>query len=548
MSSDSAGSQGSQAMLHMLDYIATHDHDLFEWDDHGREESDAWLRPVQDAGLSFKKHKVFNHANKEYLKPPQPFVQIGPELGESGSTFVYKVVPPDGQGYRRPLALKVIVCKENTRPPGPDSNVRKLALQEVQNMVAVRHPHIVVYVASFEDYCISNRQVRQRRVAGTGTRAVFKRVDQQIKRHILGIAMYPPAECNLRTFMLDISSATAHSPKAAAEEAWKAQYLHTYFGCLAQAVSYLHKSTVRIRHKDIKPENVVIDGYGFPLLTDFGLSKHFETGQHSQGPTAKTLKYADPEAMEETQRDERSDVFSLGCVFLEMVTVLLGKPESYAEEQLERMAGTANQVGEFKYTDALDNLQDYIDHLEHMAEGQLDALPSLSPERQTPSTYYGPPSMPKTASFTARQREKEASLSGIIKVLRPIRRMMDYDYHMRPYAKELYPLFRHLYDIYEYPGRCENCEEQMRTGRSRPPTRAPTMAVGMTNGNGNGRQQIPLQRTRSNSPTLAKSPTAGAGSFAVRRARAGSLYVAKQVSHSPTDVVDMAYPHNGRTW
>ncbi|KAK3492295.1 kinase-like domain-containing protein [Neurospora hispaniola] len=542
MSTDSAGSQASQAMLHMLDYISTHDHDHFEWDDHGREESEAWLRPVQDAGLSPQKHKVFNHANKEYLKPPQPFIQIGPELGDSGSTIVYKVSPPDDQGYRRPLALKVIVCKENARPPGPDSNVRKLALQEVRNMVAVRHPHIVVYVASFEDYCISNRQVRQRRAAGTGARTVFRRVDQQIKRHILGIAMYPPAQCNLRTLMLDIASAAAHSPRTAEEENWMVQYLHSYFGCLSQAVSYLHKSTVRIRHKDIKPENVVIDDFGFPLLTDFGLSKHFETGQHSQGPTAKTLKYADPEAMQETQRDERSDVFSLGCVFLEMVTVLLGKPPSHAEEQLERMAGNADQVGEFKYTDALDNLQEYIDHLEQVAEDQLDALPSPSPDRPTLSTNL-PPSMPKSQSFKQREKtrqiEREASLIGVIKVLRPIRRMMDHDYHVRPYARDLYPLFRHLYDIYESPGRCENCEEQMLTGRSRPPTRAPTIVGVAANG-----RQLSLQRTRSNSPTLAKSPTAG--SFTIRRVRANSLYMVKQqASHSPTEAVGIAYPHNG---
>src|SRR5690606_16676035 len=107
--------------------------------------------------------------------------------------------------------------------------------------------------------------------------------------------------------------------------------------------------------------------------------------------------------------------------------------------------GTADQVGEFKYTDALDNLQEYIDHLEQMAERQLDALPSSSPDRPTPSTNY-PPSVPKSQSFKARQREKEASLSGVIKVLRHIRRMMDQDYHMRPYASDLYPLFRHLYD------------------------------------------------------------------------------------------------------
>ncbi len=68
-----------------------------------------------------------------------------------------------------------------------------------------------------------------------------------------------------------------------------------------------------------------------PVLTDFGLSKRFETGKHSENPTMKTIKYADPEATHETQRDVRSDVFSLGSVYLEMVTVLLGKKPSFAE-------------------------------------------------------------------------------------------------------------------------------------------------------------------------------------------------------------------------
>jgi len=53
--------------------------------------------------------------------------------------------------------------------------------------------------------------------------------------------------------------------------------------------------------KDIKPENIVID---YPILTDFGISTHFEGREvHSQGPMAKTAKYAEPEATFEKIRN-----------------------------------------------------------------------------------------------------------------------------------------------------------------------------------------------------------------------------------------------------
>ena len=100
----------------------------------------------------------------------------------------------EGIPFRRPLALKVIVCKESMCPPGPDSNARKLALQEVRNMAAIRHPHIVVYVASFEDYCIQTRRLEvSRRQRPHHPREVFHTNQQIIKKHIMGIAMYPPA-------------------------------------------------------------------------------------------------------------------------------------------------------------------------------------------------------------------------------------------------------------------------------------------------------------------------------------------------------------------
>ncbi|KAK4166420.1 kinase-like domain-containing protein [Cladorrhinum sp. PSN259] len=473
MSFDSHGSsQPTQSQpITLGEYLENQDDENFTWDELGREIDEAWNLPVQRAGLDPKKHKVFHHQNKEYLRPPLPFIQHGERLGESGSTLVYKVTCPDGYNYRRPLALKVIVCNDNSRPPGPDSIVRLKALEEVQTMASVKHPHIVVYVASFEDYCISTHEVKQRRPKA---RAVF-RVSQQIKLHVLGIAMYPPAQCNLRTFMEQIIEDPANIECR--------DFLHTYFGCLAQAVAFLHKANVQIRHKDIKPENVVIDEFLYPVLTDFGLSKHFEAGQHSSGPTGKTLKYADPEAIHETKRDERSDVFSLGCVFLEMATTLLGRRPSFAEQELN-----CDMPGVFKYSECLDRLDSYLLTLSRIA----DSLSVSDPSRK-------------------------ASAEAIKQILPHIRRMMDEDHRRRPFANDLYPLFRHMYDVSTLAGPCLTCEGERMVG------------------------------SRARSPVLTRVATTG-GSTGAPIVRRASTLTGMAVHHSPIDTMEGIETYEGQKY
>ncbi|KXX81548.1 hypothetical protein MMYC01_202743 [Madurella mycetomatis] len=150
--SEVSGSQSQTIPLN--DFLNTRDDLHFVWNDANREASEFWLRPVEAAALD-RNTRFSITATKKYLRPPAPFVQQGPELGNSGSTVVYKVAAPEGYSYRRPLALKVIVCKDNFRLSGPDSRVRRKALEEVKNMTNIQRPHTVAYAASFEDYCIS---------------------------------------------------------------------------------------------------------------------------------------------------------------------------------------------------------------------------------------------------------------------------------------------------------------------------------------------------------------------------------------------------------
>ncbi len=88
---------------------------------------------------------------------------------------------------------------------------------------------------------------------------------------------------------------------------------------MASALEALHAR--KIIHRDVKPQNVLLDGRGEPYLADFGLARLLDApGMTESGVFLGTPDYASPEQAMRQPGDERSDLYSLGIVMFEMAT------------------------------------------------------------------------------------------------------------------------------------------------------------------------------------------------------------------------------------
>lgn len=89
---------------------------------------------------------------------------------------------------------------------------------------------------------------------------------------------------------------------------------------VCDAINYVHARN--ILHLDIKPSNILFDEDGEPVLIDFGISRHFETGeQTSTSQNGISKGYAPVEQyFEDSHLTEATDIYSLGATLYFLLT------------------------------------------------------------------------------------------------------------------------------------------------------------------------------------------------------------------------------------
>ena len=238
-----------------------------------------------------------NHPIKEVTEAPMPKM-IGPyevvqRLGHGGMGEVFLAKDPDCE---RTVAIKRI--KPNLTN---HDLIRKRFLREARITASLCHPSIVpvysIHQSDQELYYVMPY------VEGTTLKNILRETLHREKRgdipHPIGVSM---------NALLKIFLNVCH------------------------AIAYCHSKG--ILHRDLKPENILVGNFGQVLIVDWGLAGSFgetenllpfhlnvKAGLTNPGKVMGTLPYMPPERVEGKPADIHTDIYSLGVILYQLLTL-----------------------------------------------------------------------------------------------------------------------------------------------------------------------------------------------------------------------------------
>ena len=206
--------------------------------------------------------------------------RVKSELGRGGMGAVYLAEQP---GLGREVAIKELILS-----PAADPTALMRFLQEAQVMARTSHPNLV--------------QVHDLEQIGDANYIVLEFVRGDSLRDWLNRGLMP----------LPQVFAVMHG--------------------VLQALDYAHKHA--IVHRDMKPENVLLSDEGNVKVADFGIARLTDDSgpggtATKTGTTVGTPQYMSPEQVASSKVDGRSDLYSAGIMFYELV---VGQPPFTASE------------------------------------------------------------------------------------------------------------------------------------------------------------------------------------------------------------------------
>ncbi len=288
--------------------------------------------------------------------------QIISVLGEGGMGTVYKAFDPKLQRF---VAIKILNDQTSKK-----SYLRKRFQQEAISQAKLIHPNIVSVLGFIEE------------------------------NEVIGIVMeYVEGET--------LEDKIQRSKKINLDDSIK------IFKQVLQGISYAHKKG--FIHRDLKPSNIVIDNNSTAKIMDFGIVKSInETKSLTKfGSNVGTILYMSPEQIKSKKLTIKSDIYSLGLTFYEMLN---GKPAfdfnteyEIMEAQLKNIVPPLNLSNKTE-TDFVNTLisKATAKNAEHRYENCNEIINELDK-----FLLYKKPENPQK-DFIAKPKKKKIKLSNII--------------------------------------------------------------------------------------------------------------------------------------
>ena len=240
-------------------------------------------------------------------------------LGEGTYGTVFKAKLPPSHSRNADARSMTFAVKLLPKCRGPDMKGPlgefKTERDNLERSEKQKHHHLVSFHASFTD------------------------------KKYFGFITSPVAESNLKSLLEKSKKANVISKEEGAS-------LSQAFGCLLEAVRHLHDD-LTMRHCDLKSSNILVcdrPGRQFSVrICDLGISYpwNFPQDDSTNENQRGTQRYKAPEVLfkQNMTHNRKGDIFSLGCIFLEMYTVIRGKT-------LDEMAKVISQDQRLSFDDS----------------------------------------------------------------------------------------------------------------------------------------------------------------------------------------------------
>jgi len=207
-----------------------------------------------------------------------------------------------------------IIALKKIRLEAEDEGIPSTAIREISLLKELQHPNIV----RLYDVVHTERKLT----------LVFEYLDQDLKKY------------------LDVC-----------DGGLERSIMKSFLYQLLRGVAYCHHH--RVLHRDLKPQNLLINREGELKLADFGLARAFGIPVRSYTHEVVTLWYRAPDVLMGSRKYSTPvDIWSIGCIFAEMANgrpLFAGTSEADQLDRIFRQLGTPSE----EYYPTITELPDY---------------------------------------------------------------------------------------------------------------------------------------------------------------------------------------------